>query len=226
MAEIVQNLLGGQALRLYNEQFGRRMSIGCAWGRIRVIVRYTTQATSSILDSGLLVGVSQGTTDMYRSANCVDFVGAHCGAVLQNTDWTYNAGPPAFASSGGFSTLGLRKVGASVTSVAPGGSTTTYQAIAPTRIIFGADIEKAHNVVKIRPLGVSTQALAQNDYNFGNMMFNTDSDVATIPLIGHSPSFLSVAATGSNQAWDSVNIDWNNGVQPIEISDILVVRFW
>lgn len=227
MAEVIQSLLagGGQALRLYNEQFGRRMEIGCQWGKIRVILRFTTQATSNLNSCGLVLGVSQGTTDMFRSGNTTDFIGGHLGSALQATTWTYNSGPPAFASVGGFSTLAVRRIGATNTTVAPGGSTTSYQPVSPSRGIFGVDIEKANSVMKVRPLAVGTQALAQTDYNFGNMMFNTDNDLATTGLIGSSPNFINVPYTG-NYAFDSVNIDWNNGIQPIEISDILVVRFF
>jgi hypothetical protein len=226
MAEIVQTIVGDQALRLYNEQFGRRMNIGAAWGKIRVGVRFVISATSAINDSGLVLGVSQGTTNMFRSASCEDFIGGHMGATLQNTDWVYNAGPPAFASSGGFSTLALNKIGPTVVSVAPGGSTTTYMPVAPTRGIFAVDIEKSFNQMRVTPRTVGTQALGQTDLNFGNFVQNMENDVTMLPVFGQSQNVILVPYTAGRFAWDSVNVDWNNGAQPIEISDLVVIRFF
>jgi hypothetical protein len=226
MAEIVQTIVGDQALRLYNEQFGRRLNIGCAWGKIRVGVRFTISATSTINDSGLVLGVSQGTTDMFRSASCEDFIGGHLGATLQNTDWTYNAGPPAFASSGGFSTFAFNKVGPTVVSTAPGGSANSYLPISPTRGLFIVDIEKSHNQMRVTPRPLATQALGQTDLNFGNFVQNMENDVTILPITGSSPNVILVPYTAGRFAWDSVNVDWNNGAQPIEISDLVVVRFF
>lgn len=225
MAEIVESISGDKALRLYNEQFGRRMGFGAAWGHIRILVRFVCNATSNINDSGLVVGVCQGTDDMFRSANCVDFVGAHLGATLQNVDWSYNAGPPAYASSGGFSTFAFHKQGATVTSTTPGGSTLIYMPISPTRGVFGCDIKRAHNIMKVRPLGQGSVAVAQTDLNEGNLLFQAENDVSTTALIGSSPNYLNVTYTGEG-ALDSVCVDWNNGIQPIEISDIIVIRFY
>lgn len=225
MAEIIQFTAGRQSLRLYDEQFGRRMEIGCAWGKIRVLVRFTVEATSTINSSGLVVGVSQGTTDMFRSANCTDFIGANFGNTLQATTWTYNAGPPAYASSGGLTPIAVRKIGASTTTVPPGGGINVYTAISPTRGVFGCDIEKSDGAMKVKPLGCGTIPLAQTDFNFGNLYYNADNDLSTTALIGHSPNVVTVPYSGQ-YAFDSVNIDWNNGIQPLVVNDILVVRFF
>jgi hypothetical protein len=230
MAEIIQSLLpgGGQALRLYNEQWGRRMEIGCAWGKIRVAVRFTVQATSPVNSSGLVIGVSQGTTDMFRSSNTTDFIGANLGSTLQATNWNYNAGPPPFSFAGGFTPIAVRRVGNTNTIVAPGGSINVYLPLNPSRGIFAVDIEKSHASMRVKPLAIdggTGQARAQTDLNFGNFMYNVDDDASTTNLIGHSPNVLSVPYDG-NFYFDSVNIDWNNGIQPIDIYDILVVRFY
>lgn len=225
MAEIIESISGDKQLRLYDEQFGRRMDIGAQWGKIRVAIRFCVNATSNLNDCGIVLGVSQGTTDMFRSPNCVDFIGGHIGAVLQNTDWSYNAGPPAYSFSGGFSTLAVSKVAGVVASTAPGGSTNTYLNIAPTRGVFAVDIEKSHERMKVRPLAMGTLALAQTDLNFGNFMLQSEYEPNMSAVIGHFPNVLNVDYTGQF-AWDSVNVDWNNGIQPLEISDLVVIRFF
>lgn len=224
MAQLIQFASGDQALRLYNEQYGRRMEIGCAWGKIRVLVRYTCEATSTVNASGLVVGVSQGTTDMFRSSNTTDFIGACFGTNAQNNNWTYT-GAPVYAQTGGLAPIALLRQGSTNTIVPPGGSTNVQMALSPIRGVFGVDIEKSNASFKIKPLGCAVATLAQTDYNFGNFMFNADNDISTIPLIGHSPNTLVMPYTG-NFAFDSVNIDWNNGIQPMVINDILVVRFF
>lgn len=225
MAEIVESIVGDRALRLYNEQFGRRLAFGAAWGKIRVAIRYVINASSTLNDTALVIGVSQGTTNMYRSAQCLDFIGTHHGATLNLTDYTYNAGPPAFSSSGGFTPLVVGKIGASVTTVLPGGSTTSYLAIAPTRGVFAVDIEKSFNQVRITPRSVQTQVVAQSDLNYGNFTLVAENDLTMLSITGSSPNPVLFPYTGQF-AWDSVNIDYNNAVQPIEISDLLVIRYY
>jgi hypothetical protein len=225
MAEIIQLVSGDQALRLYNEQFLRTMAFGAQWGKIRVIVRFCCDATSTINSSGLVVGVCQGTANPFRSSQTDDFIGACLGTAIQTNNWTYNAGPPPYATVGGFLPVAFKRQGSTNTVVPPGGSITIYMPISPTRGIFGVDIEKSNGVMRVKPLGIQTQALAQTDYNSGNFFFNSDNDVSTSPLIGGLPNVLSVPYTGQ-YAFDTVNIDWNNGIQPLNISDIMVVRFF
>lgn len=225
MAEIVETIVGDRALRLYNEQFGRRMIFGAQWGKLRVGVRFTCQATSAVNASGLVLGVCQGTTNMFRSATCTDFVGGHLGQTVQNTNWVFTAGPPSFLSSGGFSTLGIRKIGPTVTSTITGGSQTSYISTAPTRGIFAVDIEKSRDLMRVIVYSQALQANAQTDMSFGNFMFQMDNEVTLLPIIAQSPNPLSVAYTGQ-YAFDSVCVDWNNAVQPIEISDLVVIRYF
>lgn len=225
MAEIIQLVSGDQALRLYNEQFLRGMAFGAQWGKLRVIVRFCCDATSTVNSSGLVVGVCQGSANPFRSAQTDDFIGACLGTAVQTNNWTYNAGPPAFSNVGGFLPIALRRQGSTNTTVAPGGSLNVYMPISPTRGVFGVDIEKSTNAMRVKPLGLSSQSLAQTDLNIGNFFFNSDNDINTVPLIGGGPNVLTVPYTGQG-VFDTVNIDWNNGIQPINISDILVVRFF
>lgn len=212
-------------MRLYNEQFGRRMAFGAAWGKIRILVRFAIEATSTMNASSLMIGVSQGTTNMFRSGTTTDFVGMCMGAVVGANTWTFQAGPPPFAQLGGFVPLAVRRIGNTNTTVAPGGSLNIQMPLSPIRNVCGVDIEKSDASFRVKPLAIGVSTVAQTDLNFGNLMFNADNDTATIPLIGHSPNFLTLPYTG-NFAMDSVNIDWNNGIQPCVISDIVVIRFF
>jgi hypothetical protein len=222
MAEIVETLAGDRRIRLYNEDFVRKLGIGTGWTKIRIGLRMTVQATSSALASCFTFGVCQGdsATSVFKSGSTVDFIGGMLGNAASNT-YAYTAGPPNYISSGAMGAIN-RRAGVNTIS-SPGSATAVISANPAVRSLFFVDIEKNFTGNKILTYGTNPVGLANGDASIGQLMTYLEGDVLNTFVQTFILTTIPYSGPG---LWDSINISWNNAIQPVEISDIIVLRIY
>ncbi len=219
MAQIIETIVGDRKLLLGNEQFGRTMALGIAWNRLRIGIRAAVQASGAVNASGLAMGVCQGTTDMYKSVTCTDFVGGHYGNTVNNTNYQYTAGPPNYIFSN--AVLAIRRIG-NVNTTNTTTSSSMYMSASPTttRSMWIVEIQRGSPNYSITQFIPTSVANVQIDISFATFMVAMESEP---PPTLQSQLATTVAYSGAG-LMDTVNIAWNNSIQPIEISDICVAR--
>jgi hypothetical protein len=221
MAEIVETLAGDRRIRLYNEDFVRKLGIGTGWTKIRIGLRLTVQASSAANASCFAFGVCQGdqSTSVFKSGSTVDFIGGMLGNAASNT-YPYTAGPPNYISSGAMGAINRRNGVNTISS--PGSATAVISANPAVRTLFFVDIEKNFTGNKILTYGTNpTGVLA--DASLGQLMTYLEADV--LNTVVQNFILTTIPYSGPGQ-WDSLNISWNNAIQPVEISDIIVLRIY
>lgn len=206
---------------LGNEQFGRTMALGIAWSKLRIGIRLSVQASGAVNASGLVMGVCQGLTNMYKSATTTDFVGGHFGNTVDNTNYQYAAGPPGYIFSN--AVLALKRVGnVNTTNTTTSASMYISATPASVRTIWMVDIQRGSPNYLVQSFVPTSVAFAQTDASFGTFMVAMETEPA--PSV-QGQILTSIAYSGAG-LMDTVNISWNNNIQPVEISDICVARLF
>ena len=230
MATIAATILNDNRLILGNEEYGRTMTIGTHWGKIRIGLRYAiqTDAASNIANTQFVVGVSQGTTAMYKNGSCTDFIGFSFGQTLDNSTFTLAAGPPTYYSIG----ASVRE-GYLVSNVA--GSKTTVNASTSTVYLPGSPTGfLGWNFLDIQKLGASGVSVTiwrnttATDVQVGRSLdaFNKAMENEGTPGGSLTALPMTLAAYAGNFAWDTLDIAWNkSGPFFLEIGTLAVTRF-
>lgn len=219
MAEIVETFAGDRRLRLYNEDFARKLGIGTSWTKIRIGIRISVQATSQVNSTAFTFGVCQGDTNTFKSGSTTDFIGAIFGGSV-TANFTYLAGPPATLQTTLLS--GIARIGSTNTIVTATNQTISISATPATvRSILLVDIEKNFTNNKILTWAPN-QNNAQFDQPIGTLMNFMEADTLTGMSVGATAN---IPYSGAG-LWDTLNISWNNAIQPLEISDVIVTRIY
>lgn len=221
MAEIVETLAADRRLRLYNEDFARKLGIGTAWTKIRIGIRLTVQASSAVNASRLAFGVCQGDTNTFKSATTTDFIGGLFGGTVSNT-YAFNAGPPTYISIGAMGAI--NRITNTNTIVSPGSATAVITATPTVRSLLFVEIEKNFTNNKVLCFATSPTGAAV-DATVGQLMTYMEADIPSNSPIIQSFTLSNIPYSGAG-LWDTLNISWNNAIQPIEISDIIVMRIY
>lgn len=210
MAQIVQSFGGDNAIRLQNEEFVRQMWWGTNWVHIRIsLLMAMPQGVGTIFSPTLFIGACQGTTNTYKSSTTTEWVGMRLGQGVAN--WTYNAGPPAYFSTGN-ARIAINRIGNTTTTFGSVISVTEYIPIG-IRASYQVDILKTttgYSVGSATPGSIPTV-----DVNEWAAMYAGNQDI--------SGNFRTVNyATGG--LLDSISLYWDFAPVPLEISSILVVK--
>lgn len=221
MAEIVETLAADRRLRLYNEDFARKLGIGTAWTKLRIGIRLSVQATSAANASRLAFGVCQGDTLTFKNVATTDFIGGLFGGTVSNT-YAFNAGPPTYISTGAMGAI--NRIGNTNTIVSPGSATAVITATPSVRSLLFVEIEKNFTNNKVLCYGTNPTGAA-TDATLAQLMTYMEADVPSNNAIIQVFILSNIPYSGAG-LWDTLNISWNNAIQPIEISDIIVMRIY
>ncbi len=230
MAAIVETMVGDRRLQLGNEEFVRQMGIGTLWTKIRIGFRYSVNGVANIVPStGPVIGVCQGTTNTYYSANTTDFVGATGGGgggSLVATNAIYQAGPPATYYLNNNGALGLKRTGSTTSFYTTGLSAQLYFSSSPatTRTVGYLDITKASGsyTVALYHIGTALNAVVDWDSTtFLSNMLPESNPASPLGLVGNP----AVTYTGA-ALFDTVSFSWTKSSPTLELSDLCVCRFY
>ena len=210
MAQLVQSFGGDTAIRLQNEEFVRKMTIGTDWTQLRLsLLLSTPQGTGTIFSPTLYMGLCQGTTDTYKSTTTTDWAGIRFGQGLSN--WTFNAGPPTYFSTGNARSV-ISRSGNTTTQYGSVISVTEYMPIG-IRAYYAIDILKTatgYSIGSVTPGGIPTVDVTEWAALFAGHQDTTANFVA--------------ANYATNNLLDTVSIYWDFAPIGLEISSILITR--
>jgi hypothetical protein len=224
MASIVETIVGSKSLRLGNEEFLRQLSFGTDWQSIRIGLRWGAVMSSTIASSQFVVGVNAGTAEGYRSTNTVEFIGAQMSHAT--VAWTYNAG----GGNPYFSTAYARRIKriAGVSTISDFNYGAAYGPILPNRSLFFVDIMKNFSANNVGTLTSYPGSAVQAQTDLSLDLFYRFLEVDQLPYSGSwaidGATVQSIPYNGL-YPFDSVSVSWNDNAQPIEIFDLVVVRF-
>jgi len=211
MAQLVQSFVGDTALRLQNEEFVRQMHFGTNWTQLRIgLWMSIPQGTGTIFSPTLYAGLCQGTADGYKSSSTAEWVGWRFGQGTAN--WTYNAGPPDYYSTGN-ARQRIYKIGAVTTTAGSVLSVTEYVPIA-IRAFYGFDFLKTTTGYSLA--SVSPGAIPTVDITEPNFLMSAHADIGS--------SSYGPVNFATNNLLDSLSLYWDFPAVGIEFSSILVVR--
>ena len=235
MAYISEPVAGDKRIQLGNEEYGRTFAFGTNWTKIRVSALCEwNKPMATVVTQGLIMGVCEGTTNMYRSATCTDFIGIANGAVTPPLKevWTLTSGTHYLRTSGAAAPRYISRIGG----VSTVGAMTNNQAMAiasqPSTIhqYFALDITKNTSTSITLSFTTQTAAAIATDCTFANALSNAENTAFTSPTPALSaPSTVTLAYAGSS-LWNSVNFVWDVSipipVPALSINTILVTRFY
>ncbi len=223
MAAIVESIVGDRRLQLGNEEFVRQMLIGRTWTKLRIGMNVAINGTAAFNNGALTVGVCQGFTNTFRSTNTTDYVGVQ---VPQTPGtWTY-FGSPNYYFNAGASCLGLKRTGNTTTTGSNGNVNTSLwpPVVSGYRTPCFIDIVRAASYTFTVYNSVSTSPLLW-DETPGQFLSDAQNENAPVWSGSSNVGTGSVAYSGAAQH-DCVSINWNLSTPSIEISNLVVVRFY
>ncbi len=214
-------------LVLANDHASRTVGISTTWNTIRFAMRLridTGGLTTDISGGKLLVGVSSGTANVPGTPSTDNFIGVGNGDAGQ--DYTYNAGAPAYFSTG----MNFAKRRGSTTTT--GSSVSPYFAgDANVRGGFLVEITKGspnYTVGFVFPGGATG---AQTDLPYSALVSALEAATLTAAatalnavVSGYSNFSATLATDETTGAFDSFAIMWSIASRPLEISEVLYAR--
>lgn len=225
MAQIISSIIG-KRLSLGNEEYGRKMSFGSDWGKVRIGVRfgiYRNPASTSITTANLVIGLSEGTDLMYKSPSCRDFIGFFFSNPIPDATFTAASSPPqlyyAMGNPDGYFVSRVNGVTSSLTTGGPafaiGGDPAAY--LTPIFI----------DVLKNSPTSVTVSIRRNTSFisSTQEQFMKGMEDEVNYAGLGTTTNTGTLAYAG-NSRWDSVCISWNKSApNQMNIAEIGVVRF-
>ena len=227
MAAIVETVVGDRTIQLGNEEFVRKMKIGMAWGKVRVGVRWALNGTGgNIANASFLIGLCSGTTNTFYSGNTTGYFGVHFAQVYPST-WANNT---TYYSTGASNGLAIYRVGASTTNSALGwGASQANIPVNPLRGIWYADFEKSASAGGLGSEGVTawwqSAAQAATDHSQYEMWRGMETETA-ITGATNTNGKATTSYPGDITTLDTVSIRWSHTTPTVEISDVMVTRFY
>lgn len=222
MGYIVEPIILQRAIQLGNEEFGRTMSIGTNWTKIRIGIRCAVNGVGGLINAGLALGVCQGTTNMYKSVTCTDFVGIHFGITPDNSTFTFVLTSPAYYTQGSVSLPTITKVNGTLTNRS-GQNTTSYLGSAPgtTAVVGYVDILKGSSYT-VTPYWPNSVGNVQT--NSTALQFITGMETDGTPSNVAAYTAATYAYTGAG-LFDTVNVSWSRSTPTLTIFNLAVCRF-
>lgn len=213
-------------LVLGNEEYVRQMGItGAHWTKLRISIRFVFQDTgSSVVSSSFLLGLCEGTTNTYRSANTTGYIGV---GWYVNSTMTWSGGYYSNANN----TLDIvRRVGNSTTNTSCS-TNYTYWRYGSGCNLFEVDFVKVGGnnlfigVAKPTNSGVGP-AFSRYDFLYYLEMETTAPSTYETNYMAWTTGLATVAYNGNDlNALDTVSVSWNKSTPAIEVADIAVLRF-
>jgi len=223
MAQII-SLLDRRRLSLGNEEYGRKMSIGADWGKVRLGVCFgvNSDLDGSIAGAEMVMGLSEGTDLMYKNVACRDFIGWHFGTAVGTATWTRNAAALEYYSFGNPDGYFISRV-SGVTASTTSGGTGNLVSAAPAAYVMGAYLDIIKNSATSITLNFRRQTAAT--VTTLDLFLRAMEDETNYAGVGASTPTATIAYAG-NSAWNSVDIAWNRDYpSTMEIAYIYVLRY-
>jgi len=213
-----------KAIQIGSEDIGRQLLFGNNWAKIRVALRITLPNTGgSIMEPALVVGVSNGTTNLFKSNNTTDFLGIRYPCAGSTVALNNESGLNYISANNATVNQAVRKVGITETIVNTAQSTNNY---------FVGNLGYAFcHFVDIARVGtaftVNSWFANANSYTrlaISQATYRYDLEKETGTFTSFSGATSSLAITGGSY-YDSICIGWKHSVPMLTIYDISVVRF-
>lgn len=230
MANIVETVAGDRRISLLNEEIVRQMAFGQLWQRIIISLRVSIQGGATLTSpQELIIGVCSGLNGAYKPSSVTASYGMVFPGNAQNL--TYNAGPPAYYSTGANGCRYVTKVGSSVTytNVTIANQTAYFATGTNTPNLVGIVFTRTGlNTITITSANLTlTVAAAQAGHTLNQLYRYGDSYIMTPATLFPNIS----ATTPSGQAslvttevMDSAFIYWSNATTAVEVSDWMITR--
>ena len=234
MADIVQTIVGDNALRLGNEEFVRPLSFGTNWNFLRIGCRLAFNGTANITTARFHIGLCVGSTDTFKSDSCVQHVGGAIGPGGPRT-LVYDSVNLAYYATSSYNGSAVQKVGTTITDyTCPNGGYAEYfgATSAGRTSVFWSDFKKiGGNQIIVRNLFVNGAVPYANVPTFWDMLYNMeDQEIATdyakrfsYDSVGPLTSTQTVTCTRVDM--DTLSIYWNKASPTVELSDVCVLRY-
>jgi hypothetical protein len=222
MADIVEIAAGDRRLQLGKEEFGRTFQFGTKWIKLRLGFLATWQYTLATFSSaGPVFGICQGTTDMYRSASCTDFIGVGWSSNYPVVStWTGNTTRYTHPGSS-FTHKFISNIGGVEATTAGIVVAGNIDAAPTIHQMFLVDVTKQPGRVVLQ---ARTHSAAGTDCNLDNFYRNMQNESNTMSPAQGTTTTTGVTYTG-NALWDTVNIVWDRWNPLMQISGVLVMRY-
>lgn len=231
MAAIVETVVGDRRIQLGNEEFVRKMKFGAAWGKIRIGVRFAVNTTGGTFTNAIFqIGVCSGTTNTFNNGNTTGYWGCHYGQNYGTSGYTYNTTYYAVTANG----AAVYRTGNTTTSSTLGwGGDSALLLINPWHSIWYADFEKPAASGGFGNQGItawwqstgSTPSGISYDHPQYEMWRGMESETAITGALNYNGK-ITTSYAGDFSVLDTLSILWNKTTPTIEISDIMVTRFY
>jgi hypothetical protein len=223
MAWLYQANSSTKGIQMGNEEWCHRMQIGTNWTKLRIGVRIAVPAIQNFdgpVTGTFILGVTQGTQNVYKSPICTEFMGFVLGnAAVSN--WVYGVNGNPYVTN--TRPVVVSKLNGALTAHATGSASYYISAVNTVRTMAFVDITKtsatSYLIAPFAP-GNTTQAVADN--GMGNFIWSMESNT--------TPLNCSAASTGTISNWtgpglmDSIYFGWERSVPPITLFDIAACR--
>ena len=212
------------AIQLGCEDIGRQLLFGNNWAKIRVALRVTLPNTGgNIVQPALVVGVSSGTANLFKSNNTTDFLGMRYPCAGSTVSLNNESGLNYISANNASVTQAVRKVGSVETVVNSAQSTNNYFVgnIGYASCHF-VDIARVGTAFSVNSWFANTNAYTRLAVSQATYRYDLEKETGTLTsFVGATTT---IAITGGAY-YDSIFIGWKHSVPMLTIYDISVVRF-
>ena len=234
---VSKNISGGRTEKRLSlagpGEFGRKFLWGEKWKRLRIgiICRINGGAT---ITNDFNFGLCSGTTNMFGSATCANFIGGSTRNGNAN-QFTYSAGTDAPYFDKTFAGLGTKhnatfvdSLGLTGTkSISAGESFRTIQVFEVARSLYGVTANNYICGLFGPSSGTTGQTSPQCDVEYGAMLNAVGQprlDNSSFPYWDGNSASGTISHSETFGALDTVNIWWGHATTPIEISAVAVFK--
>lgn len=222
MAWLYQANTSTKGIQMGNEEWSHRMSIGTNWTKLRIGVRIavpTVQGFDGPVTGSFILGVTQGTQNVFKSPTCTEFMGFVLGNV-STSSWSYGVNGTGYVFNP--RPVVINKLEGVVTVRNTGSANYYISANNNVRTMAFVDITKNsatnYTIAPFLP-GNTTQAVADNGLT--NFIWSMESN--TTPLNCNTVVTGTFDYTGPG-LMDSIYFGWERSVPPITLFDIAACR--
>lgn len=224
MAWLYQAQTSTKALQLGNEEYGHRLAIGTNWTRLRIGCHIAVPGLQSFdgnLPFCFMLGLCRGTTAMFKSPNCEEFLGLTLGN-SSISSFTYGTSPGPHFFNGRPSVVS--KVGSVITLHTGLSANYYFSALASVRTVAFIDITKNGSAGTITFTawmpGTTTQATTDNTYSvFMQSMENNTTPTNANSVVGNT----TVTHPGDG-LFDTIYIGWNKSYPALNVYELCACR--
>jgi hypothetical protein len=223
MAWLYQANGTAKGIQIGNEEWCHQLAIGTDWTKIRVGVRIalpTNQAfAGSPIGPTMMLGMCQGTSNIFKSATCAEFMGVGLGT-LGVADFTYATSPGVHVTNA--RPIWVTKLNGVQTIHSTGSSAYYISATNTVRTVAFVDILKnggtSYTVTGWMP-STTTQGTTDNTYG----VFVGSMENNTTPTNANSQGAIAVTYAGPG-LFDSLYFSWGKSVPALTVFDMMAAR--